>query len=211
MAQKRSEREAATSRHGGHHKRCACCRRDDSGALASTSQEPSASPRVDSAQASAIYEKQVRWKHAKEANDSRLRSFYNELAQFECTFKNPLYKGAWETLGASNAAAAATTATVSPDAANAAFFVRTMQWATQREARLAEEKKIWDEIRHGECTFQPKVASPRRYSPSSVRATASPAEGNVTWSSVRSPSASPRRYQDYQRAPCAGSNNVSRW
>lgn len=206
IAQKRSERGAGDSRRESHHKRCPCCSRDDS-PLASANKSRSESHRVDPAQANAIYERQVQWKRAKEANDSRLRSFYDELARLECTFKNPYYKDAWDTLSVS--------ADV-PEDANSAFFVRMMQWATQRETRLAQEKKIRDEIRLGECTFQPKL-SPRRQIPSSspragvawtsLRRSASSPRAGATWMSPRRQSAgtvasaSPTRCQDVVRAP----------
>lgn len=113
---------------------------------------------MDAAQASAIYEKQLRWKREKDVKDSQLKEFYDALTRSECTFRNPFYKDAWNTLASGQGG---DECEATDHNANTAFFERAMRWATEKERRVAHEKKIWDEIQLGECTFKPQL-SPRK-------------------------------------------------
>lgn len=162
IALKRGSKDAAAqSGESQHSKRCACCRRnadatDDS--FSASLKVSSSSYRVDATQASAIYEKQLRWKREKDAKDSQLKEFYDSLTRSECTFKNPFYKDAWNPLVSGRAD---NDDEVGDCNVNTAFFERAMLWANQKEKRMAHEKKIRDDIQLGECTFKPQL-SPRK-------------------------------------------------
>ncbi|KAF1334136.1 hypothetical protein FI667_g2066, partial [Globisporangium splendens] len=157
-------------------KRCGCCReRHDASPTGNNHNGGKCKPpcRVDAAHANVIYEKQVQWKHEIERKDMQLRDFFNELAQSECTFKNPYYKEAWNTL--SMPSSKRHSASDDDDAfrednahrnPNTAFFERSMEWAMKKEQRLQQEKRIWRDIHLSECTFKPKVSPQRRRLPS---------------------------------------------
>lgn len=133
---------------------------------------------MDAAQASAIYEKQLRWKREKDAKDSQLREFYDALVRSECTFKNPFYKDAWNTL-AIESPQREEEREASECNANTAFFERAMRWATRKEKRVAQEKKIWDEIQLGECTFKPQLSPRKKRGSPRTRRSWSPGRGMI--------------------------------
>uniref|UniRef100_K3WV52 Uncharacterized protein n=1 Tax=Globisporangium ultimum (strain ATCC 200006 / CBS 805.95 / DAOM BR144) TaxID=431595 RepID=K3WV52_GLOUD len=159
-------------------KRCECCREQHDASFSPTGNnhsngkcEPSC--RVDAAHANAIYEKQVQWKHEIERKDMQLKNFYSELVQSECTFKNPYYKEVWNTLALPSPKRHSTSddddafrQDNAPRNPNTAFFERSMKWATKKEQRLEQEKRIWLDIHLRECTFKPKVSPQKRRLPS---------------------------------------------
>ncbi|KAG7392733.1 hypothetical protein PHYPSEUDO_014220 [Phytophthora pseudosyringae] len=137
--------------------RCGCCggKEDKEGKCGCTIE-----PRVNPKHAADIYERQQKWKNANETRHSQQKQLQETLSMAECTFRNPFYQKAWNTLDdrvrQPNEKGSQET--------SAAFFTRCMQWAEKRDRQVAREKKACQERQLEECTFKPRVlARPPKY------------------------------------------------
>ncbi|ETI54489.1 hypothetical protein F441_02657 [Phytophthora nicotianae CJ01A1] len=130
--------------------RCGCCggKENKEGKCCCTIE-----PRVNQKRAADIYDRQLKWKNANEARRSHQKQLQDTLSMMECTFRNPFYRKAWNTLDDRQRQSTEKETTE----ASAAFFNRCMIWAEKRNQQVAQEKKVIDEKRLEECTFKPRV------------------------------------------------------
>ncbi|KAG6580028.1 chromosome transmission fidelity protein [Phytophthora cinnamomi] len=134
--------------------RCGCCggKEDKEGKCGCTVE-----PRVNQQHAADIYERQLRWKNANNARHCQQKQLQETLAMTECTFRNPYYRKAWNTLGDPLTQLSEKEARSKED--NAAFFKRSMVWADKRDRAVAREKKASQERQLEECTFKPRLTA----------------------------------------------------
>ncbi|KAH7460422.1 hypothetical protein KRP22_008394 [Phytophthora ramorum] len=132
--------------------RCGCCggKEDKEGKCGCTIE-----PRVNSKHAADIYERQLRWKNANETRHSQQRQLKETLALTECTFRNPFYQKAWNSL---DDRVSRSTEDGGKDV-DAAFFKRCALWAEKRDRQVAREKKAVQERQLEECTFMPRITA----------------------------------------------------
>ncbi|KAG2808410.1 hypothetical protein PC129_g14005 [Phytophthora cactorum] len=130
--------------------RCGCCggKETKEGKCCCTIE-----PRVNQKHAADIYERQLKWKTANEARHSQQKQLQETLSMAECTFRNPFYHKAWNTLDDRVRISTEKETTET----SAAFFKRCMKWAEKRDQQVAREKKVIDEKQLEECTFRPRV------------------------------------------------------
>ncbi|KAE9141847.1 hypothetical protein PF001_g13207 [Phytophthora fragariae] len=133
--------------------RCGCCggREDKEGKCGCTVE-----PRVNQKHAADIYERQLRWKIANDTRHRQEKQLQETLAMTECTFRNPYYQKAWNTIGDP------VTRLDRQDGGkddSAAFFKRSMVWAAKRDREVAREKKVVQERQLEECTFKPRLTA----------------------------------------------------
>ncbi|KAG1690928.1 hypothetical protein DVH05_027387 [Phytophthora capsici] len=129
--------------------RCGCCggKEDNEGKCGCTVE-----PRVNQKHAADIYERQVRWKNANEAKHTQQKQLQDTLTMIECTFRNPFYQEAWNTLDHKP-----TDKGSKEKQTNDAFFERCMMWAEKRDQQVALERKTFQQQQLKECTFKPRV------------------------------------------------------
>ncbi|RLN27096.1 hypothetical protein BBJ28_00019407 [Nothophytophthora sp. Chile5] len=94
----------------------------------------------------------LRWKQDNDTRHSQQRKRQEELTLSECTFRNPYYQKAWNTLDDQ----VKTPKKECGKDANTAFFARCMRWAAKRDHQVAKEKKTFQELQVQECTFKPR-------------------------------------------------------
>ncbi|KAE9027639.1 hypothetical protein PR002_g10620 [Phytophthora rubi] len=133
--------------------RCGCCggREDKEGKCGCTVE-----PRVNQKHAADIYERQLRWKIANDTRHCQEKQLQETLAMTECTFRNPYYQKAWNTIGDP------VTRLDRQDGGkddSAAFFKRSLVWAAKRDREVAREKKVVQERQLEECTFKPRLTA----------------------------------------------------
>jgi hypothetical protein len=105
---------------------------------------------VTARNATALYERQMRWKEMVDLQRADKRRQREKQALAECTFKNPLYHSQW----------CLEMKISSSDEVNKVeddFYQRSIRWMKARDAAVEEEKKLWSEIEVQECTFKPKT------------------------------------------------------
>ncbi|RLN95811.1 hypothetical protein BBJ28_00019395 [Nothophytophthora sp. Chile5] len=96
----------------------------------------------------------LRWKQNNDTRHSQQRKRQEELTLSECTFRNPYYQKAWDTLDDQ----VKTPKKECGKDTNTAFFTRCMRWAAKRDHQVAKEKKAFQELQVQECTFKPRLA-----------------------------------------------------
>ncbi|EGZ16740.1 hypothetical protein PHYSODRAFT_314422 [Phytophthora sojae] len=133
--------------------RCGCCggKEDKEGKCGCTVE-----PRVNPKHAADIYERQLRWKNANDVRHCQQKQLQETLAMTECTFRNPYYQKAWNTIGDPVARLGKKEGGKED---SAAFFRRTMRWADKRDREVAREKKAVQERQLEECTFKPRLTA----------------------------------------------------
>ncbi|TMW63059.1 hypothetical protein Poli38472_005677 [Pythium oligandrum] len=153
-----------------NYRQCDCCQVQEE-----ISDDAPTPPRrvVSTSEAASIFDKHVRWREAKEKRCKAEKTRREQEEERKCTFKNPYYHDAWDTMEDIG-----DTHQLSPRSrkANTSFFDKSVRWAERREQQLEHERKLWDEIKLRECTFQPALsgaASTKARPQSSLQGTSS--------------------------------------
>eukprot|EP00644_Phytophthora_capsici_P008501 jgi/Phyca11/16439/fgenesh1_pg.PHYCAscaffold_20_\ len=82
----------------------------------------------------------IRWKNANEAKHTQQKQLQDTLTMIECTFRNPFYQEAWNTLDHKP-----TDKGSKEKQTNDAFFERCMMWAEKRDQQVALERKTFQQ------------------------------------------------------------------
>ncbi|EQC41919.1 hypothetical protein SDRG_00774 [Saprolegnia diclina VS20] len=119
----------------------------------SASSPPARTKQVTTAQARAIYDRQLQWKEAKDARSARIRWQQDRDEQQACTFQNPYADMA------------------TPPLHDASFFDKAIEWAKAKDAVVRQKQQARQAEELAACPFKPqRPPRPRRRDPSGLEA-----------------------------------------